>query len=791
MTLGSALVPQGHTDDSPPPVVRGGEDLAGRLGLGAGTPGTASVVEIVGGRWSGKTTLLADLTRTAQSHGWTVASATAAPGRRDTPFGLFVDALDALVERFDPDRLGGRAPDHLARLAPFFPAVAATAAPPAGPAAPGDPYYVCRALRALVEALAPEGGLLIALDDLHWADQESLRLLDHLVEHPVQAPVVVAVARRQRRADGTLNGVLSRCAARGGSLRVRPAEPTEEEAIALLPADLSRVHCETLLTESGRNPGLLRAFAGLGRVPGHTDAWSRPLPPDLLAHTLRDFRALSPEAWKVVRAAAVLHEPFEPADLKEVAQIDETALWAALDELIGEELLRPGERPWQLGFDNPLLRVAAYQSAGPGWLLGAHAQAAGLLSGREHRPEDLAHHLERSAAIRDVSGARVLLDAAARRLWQAPAQAVSWIRTAMTLGMETEAGTGPRDRLLFGKALALAGRLSESLTVLAPLTRGGPGEHGIRAEAVEWRALAHRLLGRPDRAEAELAAALRDAGGDAAATGDALRHAWLEHALHTRRADVDVPAGHPPVPADAPRAVRGRLLAQLAAAAARGGMTEAAERHAATARQLLESVPATEPAEQLDGLYWLGAAEATLGRPGAACAHYERGLRIAETYRLVGKVPLFAMALSALQQHTGDLVGAARHAACAEAGASATDSAFLLAQAARLRQETAGAAAGRAPAAVSLPGQRSRPAGGTAVALDELSRREREVAVLVSAGRTNQQIARELELSHKTVETYLGRIFQKLRVQSRAEVAATVGRADRLGLIDGGVAMPS
>lgn len=83
-----------------------------------------------------------------------------------------------------------------------------------------------------------------------------------------------------------------------------------------------------------------------------------------------------------------------------------------------------------------------------------------------------------------------------------------------------------------------------------------------------------------------------------------------------------------------------------------------------------------------------------------------------------------------------------------------------------------------------LPGQR-QPADAAAVALEGLSRRESEVALLVSGGRTNQQIARVLELSHKTVETYLGRIFQKLQVQSRAEVAAMVGRSDRLGVAAG------
>jgi DNA-binding NarL/FixJ family response regulator len=52
------------------------------------------------------------------------------------------------------------------------------------------------------------------------------------------------------------------------------------------------------------------------------------------------------------------------------------------------------------------------------------------------------------------------------------------------------------------------------------------------------------------------------------------------------------------------------------------------------------------------------------------------------------------------------------------------------------------------------------------------------VAVLVSRGRTNQQIARTLGVSHKTIETYLSRVFAKLSVCSRAEIANLVGRTE-------------
>ena len=58
-----------------------------------------------------------------------------------------------------------------------------------------------------------------------------------------------------------------------------------------------------------------------------------------------------------------------------------------------------------------------------------------------------------------------------------------------------------------------------------------------------------------------------------------------------------------------------------------------------------------------------------------------------------------------------------------------------------------------------------------------LSPREREVADLVAAGRRNREIAAELFLSEKTVETHLRNIFAKLGVSSRAAVAGAVGEA--------------
>jgi DNA-binding NarL/FixJ family response regulator len=57
-----------------------------------------------------------------------------------------------------------------------------------------------------------------------------------------------------------------------------------------------------------------------------------------------------------------------------------------------------------------------------------------------------------------------------------------------------------------------------------------------------------------------------------------------------------------------------------------------------------------------------------------------------------------------------------------------------------------------------------------------LTSRELEVARLVTAGKSNREIAAELLLSEKTVESHLSNVFTKLGVTSRAAVAGVVAR---------------
>ena len=65
--------------------------------------------------------------------------------------------------------------------------------------------------------------------------------------------------------------------------------------------------------------------------------------------------------------------------------------------------------------------------------------------------------------------------------------------------------------------------------------------------------------------------------------------------------------------------------------------------------------------------------------------------------------------------------------------------------------------------------------------LDRLTPREREVLRLIGRGFPNKRIARELDISEKTVKTHVGHVLAKLGVTDRTQAAVAAVRA---GLVD-------
>jgi len=71
-----------------------------------------------------------------------------------------------------------------------------------------------------------------------------------------------------------------------------------------------------------------------------------------------------------------------------------------------------------------------------------------------------------------------------------------------------------------------------------------------------------------------------------------------------------------------------------------------------------------------------------------------------------------------------------------------------------------------------------RQSAGARTRLDRLTQREGEVALAVGRGLPNAEIAATLFMSVPTVKTHVGRIFDKLEVRNRVEVAICIHDAD-------------
>jgi ATP/maltotriose-dependent transcriptional regulator MalT len=78
------------------------------------------------------------------------------------------------------------------------------------------------------------------------------------------------------------------------------------------------------------------------------------------------------------------------------------------------------------------------------------------------------------------------------------------------------------------------------------------------------------------------------------------------------------------------------------------------------------------------------------------------------------------------------------------------------------------------------PYRRTSAKDATGVGVETLTAREAEIARLVAKRRTNPEVAGELFLSVKTIETHMRNIFRKLEVTSRLDVAPALERAEQI-----------
>jgi DNA-binding NarL/FixJ family response regulator len=644
------------------------EHLVGRTGeleafnslIGEVDEGHASTVGLVGEPGIGKTRLLAELVAQADEQGYLALSGSASELERHLPFGVFADALDEYVHGLSPERFERLGDGVRAELTTVLPSLSGSVAD-VKVAPQHERYRSHRAVRALLELLAARQPLLLALDDLHWADSASIELVGSLLNRPPAASVLVALGIRPHQADERLALALER-GRRDGTLTLLELRPlTRSEADALVG------EAGDLYEESGGNPFYLEQLARARERPRNASLLRPPMPlegvevpPAVAAALAEELALLSAEAALVLNGAAVAGDPFDPELAGAAAGVGEAKVLGGLDELLRLDIVRHTDVPRRFRFRHPLVRRAVYESTPGGWRLGAHDRTAEALARRGATAPARAHHVERSARQGDAKAIATLREAGAAVLHRAPASAARWFEAAIRLLPES-APDEERVELLLAHAGALAttGQYAEAHSVLLESLSLVPDDSvGLRVQLTAACAGVEHLLGRHEDAHARLhgaLGALSDPGSPEAialmlelVTDGFFRmeygpmRGWASRALAAAET-----LGQAPLRAAASAACSW-------AAALDGAIPEALAYHAKTV-ELVDSMTDEDLAVRLDAAVNLGGAELYLDRFEEGAVHLERAIVVARSTGQTDVIPLVFSVLGWVKMVLGQL----------------------------------------------------------------------------------------------------------------------------------------
>ncbi len=593
-------------------------------------------VQIAGEPGIGKSRLLAELCRRGEQRGYLVLDGSAAEFERDIPFGLIVDALNDYLGSLEPSMLRSFDEDALCELASVFPSLPRAEISLDGSERHPDRYRVHYAVRAVLEELATRKPMVLALDDIHWADAASVEVLTHLLRR-FHGPMVLAVGFRHLPAR--LLAAFEPSARSGRGIWLDLAPLTRREAEQLMGRDVEEAARARVFRESGGNPFYIEQLARAGGAAPVASAGRQQspgaVPRAVIAAIRRELIAVSETGRVALAAAAVAGESFEPEIIAAIAQCSTDEALAAIDELGQYDLIRPTEAPRRFRFRHPIVRRAVYDRMPRGWRLGAHGRAAGALAAAHAPAAVRAHHVESSAVVGDSEAIAVLVQAGRDAARTAPEAAGRWLLAAARL-LDAEESNDRRLSLLLEAASALtsAGCYDEALEVLGEADRLLPPDETRRAQLIAQIVFARRMGGRPLDSRALVLDALDSLAPDSSAAMALTLELALDHYWRGEFAEMERIAGDVQVRA---RAQPDQLLVLSWAAALCSIANSSLGRPAAGLVGLEEAKSAfarlsdEELAERLDVSGYVAQAASALEQTDDALECARRGLRVAET----------------------------------------------------------------------------------------------------------------------------------------------------------------
>ena len=381
------------------------------------------------------------------------------------PYEPWIEVCSELVEHAPAELLSRYVERHggeLGRLARNLPRRVPDLPAPQSSDPETERFLLFAAVAGLLRTVAEAVPLCVVLDDLHWADAQTVALLKHMVrtinngalqliatyrdsdlyaEHPLSA-VLADLAQSERVQRIALRGL--RVEEVGEIVSATAGHELDEHGAALARA---------IAADTRGNPffvgELLRSLMESGTlgVEDDTGAWSIARASQVrLPQSVRDVidgrvRRLGGEAREILTHGAVVGQAFDVELLTELLDLDESSVLDQLEAAVAASVLaESGERVGRFSFEHALIRQSLYESLGATRRARMHhrvALALEQLSERdgEERLSELAMHWRLATASVDAGRAAGYARRAGERALAslAPAEAARLFADAIEL----------------------------------------------------------------------------------------------------------------------------------------------------------------------------------------------------------------------------------------------------------------------------------------------------------------------------------------------------------------------
>ena len=497
--------------------------------------GSGGVLILAGEAGVGKSRLAREVTAQAGSWGFDVLAGRATESTVPVPFRPITEALMKVAR-------SGVTPDapEMASYRPALGSLVPEWSRPEDGEAEISPLILGE---ALIRLLTPPGskGTLLVLEDLQWADPETLAILEYLADNLSGTRVLCVATLRDSEQSAGLDCARSLHARRAAAiLEVRrlPDWAVKQMAAACLGTDDVPAAVTALLTDCDGLPfaveEILAAAVSSGQLVSDSSGWqvndevSTEIPDSIVGSVRHRLTALGLVAVDVLASAAVLGRQFDWTLLPAIASADEAEVLAELQRAQHMQLIEPVVPSNHVfRFRHSLTRQAILSGLLPPELARRSADAAAAVE-RAH-PDlsggwcELAAELHKAAGQRERA-AELLLQVGRRALGKG---ALSTAATALRDASGLLAATEAHDQMLaieieeaLVQALALAGDYSQLTPVADQLLEklDSAGVDPRRQAVIRIRTARARSDDNPAAAAEHLAAAraIADRVGDRA-----------------------------------------------------------------------------------------------------------------------------------------------------------------------------------------------------------------------------------------------------------------------------------